>query len=143
MKLAQILAIMERNSLRSFFSAMRNSKSARLRPKRPLVAAILEAVVAAAVAEAVSTVAKKVICPGNVLVQEDLEVVVVAAVEAAEVVTIVVKEGICLEIALNPAVRVNSKKSRYSLASSLFELQPQQKEGIYMSRNCPETRRAR
>ena len=30
--------------------------------------------------------------------------------EAAEVVTIVVKEGICLEIALNPDVRVNSKK---------------------------------
>lgn len=64
MKLAQILAIMERNFLRSFFSAMRNSKSARLRPKRHLGAAILEAVVVAAVAEAVSTVAKKVICPG-------------------------------------------------------------------------------
>ena len=40
---------------------MRNSKNARLRPKRPLEAVILEVVAAA---EAVSTVVKKVICPG-------------------------------------------------------------------------------
>ena len=55
---------MEQKSFGSFFLGMRNSKSARLRPKRHLGAAILEAVVVAAVAEAVSTVAKKVICPG-------------------------------------------------------------------------------
>ena len=61
MKLVQILAIVERNSFRSFISGMRNSKNARLRPKRPLEAVILEVVAAA---EAVSTVVKKVICPG-------------------------------------------------------------------------------
>merc|ERR1712008_476554 len=143
MKLAQILAIMERNSLRSFFSAMRNSKSARLRPKRPLGAGILEAVVVAAVAEAVSTVAKKVICPGNVLVQEDLEVAAAAVVEAAEVVTIVVKEGICLEIALNPAVRVNSKEKRQS---GLFSFRIATTKGGHMyvkELPEPEPRRAR
>ena len=62
--MVQIPGIMEQKSFGSFFLGMRNSKSARLRPKRHLGAAILEAVVVAAVAEAVSTVAKKVICPG-------------------------------------------------------------------------------
>ena len=61
--MVQIPGIMERKSFGSFFLGMRNSKSARLRPKQLLEAVILE-VVAAAVAEAVSTVVKKVICPG-------------------------------------------------------------------------------
>jgi hypothetical protein len=48
---------------------------------------------------------------GNVQVQEGLEAEA-ATVAAVEVVTIVAKEGICLGIALNPDVLVNSKKKR-------------------------------
>jgi hypothetical protein len=62
MKLVQILEIMGQISFHSFFSGMRNSKSARLRPKQPLEAVISEVAVEAA--EDALIVAKKVICPG-------------------------------------------------------------------------------